>query len=1299
MSLLVSRKSLLVSLVLLFVSVASHAGPTGSGSNLSPDDVILNKGTLQSGKTFDVSGATIATLTSTLVKAQSITIGGQPVSTATVTSGTSVYPATGTASFPFGLVGSTATFTGNVAGTTVTLTGILNGATIHGSSMVITGTITGANLAGTNTGDVTIGTGNGLSIAGQAISAALASSTSTGTLRAFDFSTFSAKLSPTGDGSGLTGLTKTQVGLSNVQNLDQTDASNLATGLVDPVLIGTGTPSSIRYLRGDSFWAILNSTAVGLGNVLNGAQVLRTDYTQKGGFLVGIGTGGVYAVLPPGADGTVLASNSASPYGISYVIAPNSYTVYPATATAYFPKGEVVSTLTVTGAAVFQGTNTYSNAQIFNGYENHDGTATFSNSVLFTGTNTFNGPATINGDQVFNGTNTFNGGIVTNGYDQHFGTGTYVGNPLYFANTEGPGAGIPGARFTTDLGNVRYASIEGEEEADAAQIGLDFYTMNGDIAGIVKKLRIHPEGYLEQYLSGVTNVWNGNQYNAGWETHVGTGTFEGDQIFNGTNTYTGGETHQGAVTNDAPVVFNATATFNGAVVGISSATVPVVNTSTLNVASAVVWPDAYAQKASAGVVHLEDFGGIADGLTNNTTAFAAAIAFATTTFRDAMIELRGGVYGIMDQVIVPQHLTIAGAGMGATTIQALPGFASGHDILHCGPNAGANYTSDGYSFGKYITIRDLAIDGTNGSNFSYGIAAQGVHYFKAERVFISSTSKYGIDVEGSTGTFVESPIITQCHFYNCGRTGGADTIGGGYTNGSQYTFNVMEKCNGTAIDNVSAKNALWEGNRTFDPVSFGGCGIWSDFGFEGGVIRDNVISSGSIHVYGYLGPTLLGSPKNVLIEGNKLTYPGSSAILVTPANQSSSSSFTVVGCRIVNNRVENAYDSAISVGDAPGAVITGNQIDDWGWVTTSAPAIQIGAGLNPNVATSSATIAGNYGRQGPSSSWYEESASAGQIFNNQIYGNEFNGCTYMLATTSSTLASFPVGYQTFYGPGSNNSKIGGFKFTTDRFGLRYALIRGMQGSDAANIGIDFWTMFGDGNGITRKLFLNPDGSLTQTAQGGRNAFSQGTDFAGGNTYSSYENHAGSQTFTGSAVSVSAPLAVSGGAVMSSYVNHAGSTTFSSTMSISGGAANVDSSTWTKSGTNTFTQNVVLGADIYKTALTDYSGSSSITGWSSFTTKTMQYKQIGKTTYFYFDLRGTSDSTSISFTLPSTISSAITLTVQACGALDNGISPTAPASMSAAGGTNSVTVYKDNAGTAWTGSGTKNIYGVFIYESQ
>lgn len=56
-------------------------------------------------------------------------------------------------------------------------------------------------------------------------------------------------------------------------------------------------------------------------------------------------------------------------------------------------------------------------------------------------------------------------------------------------------------------------------------------------------------------------------------------------------------------------------------------------------------------------------------------------------------------------------------------------------------------------------------------------------------------------------------------------------------------------------------------------------------------------------------------------------------------------------------------------------------------------------------------------------------------------------------------------------------------------------------------------------------------------------------------------------------------------------------------------------------------------DIYTTAFTDYSNSSTIVGFSSFTRKQIFYKKIGKLVTVWFNLYGTADGVLVSFTLP------------------------------------------------------------------
>jgi len=85
---------------------------------------------------------------------------------------------------------------GSVATPTTTPAITLTLGAITPTSVAATGTVTGSNLSGTNTGNVTIGTANGLSItAGQVLSMALANTSTTGALSNTDWNTFNNKLS------------------------------------------------------------------------------------------------------------------------------------------------------------------------------------------------------------------------------------------------------------------------------------------------------------------------------------------------------------------------------------------------------------------------------------------------------------------------------------------------------------------------------------------------------------------------------------------------------------------------------------------------------------------------------------------------------------------------------------------------------------------------------------------------------------------------------------------------------------------------------------------------------------------------------------------------------------------------------------------------------------------------------------------------------------------------------------------------------------------------------------------------
>lgn len=106
-----------------------------------------------------------------------------PVANGAVIDGTSLYMQSATTTEP-GLVNNTTqSFSGN---------------------KTFTGTIGASNLSGTNTGDVTLSTANGLSLVGQALSLALSSGSTTGALSSTDWTTFNNKQAA---GSYITALT------------------------------------------------------------------------------------------------------------------------------------------------------------------------------------------------------------------------------------------------------------------------------------------------------------------------------------------------------------------------------------------------------------------------------------------------------------------------------------------------------------------------------------------------------------------------------------------------------------------------------------------------------------------------------------------------------------------------------------------------------------------------------------------------------------------------------------------------------------------------------------------------------------------------------------------------------------------------------------------------------------------------------------------------------------------------------------------------------------------------------------
>jgi hypothetical protein len=116
-----------------------------------------------------------------------------------------------------------------------------------------------------------------------------------------------------------------------------------------------------------------------------------------------------------------------------------------------------------------------------------------------------------------------------------------------------------------------------------------------------------------------------------------------------------------------------------------------------------------------------------------------------------------------------------------------------------------------------------------------------------------------------------------------------------------------------------------------------------------------------------------------------------------------------------------------------------------------------------------------------------------------------------------------------------------------------------------------------------------------------------------------------------------------------------------------------------------------------TAWTDYSSSSTIAGWASYTTKDLYYIRIGKRVFVEFYIEGPFNGAAVTFTLPyaSKASGTVSAHRTLCRTIDNGTAGVGLLSLPFNSGT--VTIYKDVAGSAWTAAGTRGIYGQFSYQ--
>jgi hypothetical protein len=125
----------------------------------------------------------------------------------------------------------------------------------------------------------------------------------------------------------------------------------------------------------------------------------------------------------------------------------------------------------------------------------------------------------------------------------------------------------------------------------------------------------------------------------------------------------------------------------------------------------------------------------------------------------------------------------------------------------------------------------------------------------------------------------------------------------------------------------------------------------------------------------------------------------------------------------------------------------------------------------------------------------------------------------------------------------------------------------------------------------------------------------------------------------------------------------------------------------------------IKGQIFTTDWTDYSGTSTVTGWASTTTKEIHILKIGDLVYVKFHIVGTSNATSASFTVRDTSATDGTPASGANGyAADNGTPITTGSRHLLSAGSATVNLYSNTSVGTWTNSGSKEIMGWFIYRA-
>ncbi len=145
----------------------------------------------------------------------------------------------------------------------------------------------GSVLSGTNTGDVTLGTANGLSLVGQALSLQAATGSVPGALLAADFATFAAKLSSSlTNGNifvGSAGGVATDVAMSGDATISNTGALTIGAKKIQASKLDSGAANSGDVATADGSGGVSYAAPASTAPGLSGTDASPTTVTAAGG--------------------------------------------------------------------------------------------------------------------------------------------------------------------------------------------------------------------------------------------------------------------------------------------------------------------------------------------------------------------------------------------------------------------------------------------------------------------------------------------------------------------------------------------------------------------------------------------------------------------------------------------------------------------------------------------------------------------------------------------------------------------------------------------------------------------------------------------------------------------------------------------------------------------------------------------------------------------------------------------------------------------------------------------------------